>query len=161
MIFDFRSTPPAIRHCLSCAFPASDRGSSCSVSSLAGLPPPLRLKMPPGWDAPSSLGVGQPTVELRGGVSRGEFFGTDTAGDARINRKDHGRKQRKRGLFTSGMPCRVGSRKSSKRAAPRLEATPDASGPSQLAKSTSPLCYRSEVDFSHSKIVKFQHLPAW
>ena len=80
-------------------------------SSLAGLPPPLRLEIPPGWDAPSSLGVGQPTVELRGGVSRGEFFGTDTAGDARINRNDYGRKQKKRGLFTSGMPCRVGGPK--------------------------------------------------
>ena len=44
-------------------------------------------------------------------MSRGEFFGTDTAGDARINRNDYGRKQKKRGLFTSGMPCRVGGPK--------------------------------------------------
>ena len=47
-------------------------------------------------------------TKRRDGVSRGEFFGTDTAGDAPVNRKDCGRKQRKRGLFTSGMPCRVG-----------------------------------------------------
>ena len=47
-------------------------------------------------------------TKRRDGVSRGEFFGTDTAGDARINRNDYGRKQKKLGLFTSGMPCRVG-----------------------------------------------------
>ena len=39
---------------------------------------------------------------------------------------------------------------------PRLGAMPDARGPLQLAKSTSPLYYRGKADFSHSKIVKLQ-----
>ena len=51
--------------------------------------------------------AGRRCTKRRDGASRGEFFGTDAAGDALVNRKDYGRKQKKRGLFTSWMPCRV------------------------------------------------------
>ena len=58
-------------------------------------------------------------TKRRGGASRGEFFGTDAAGDTLVNRKDYGRKQRKRGLLTSGTPCRVAPEKA------RSELRPD------------------------------------
>ena len=65
----------------------------------------------------ASLNGTEPSGES--GASRGEFFETDAAGDVWVNRKDYGRKQRKRGLFTSGKPCRVAPEKA------RSELRPD------------------------------------
>ena len=42
---------------------------------------------------------------------------------------------------------------------PRFGAAPDARGPLQLSKSTAPLFYLGEADFSHSEIVKPELTP--